>query len=36
MAFRDARSEAITDADSAAIEARLAGAYGTPKASVVR
>ncbi|MBR0780096.1 hypothetical protein [Bradyrhizobium iriomotense] len=34
MAFRDARGEAITDADWVAIEARLTGAYGAPKASV--
>ncbi|UWU89161.1 hypothetical protein [Bradyrhizobium sp. CB1015] len=36
MAFRDERGEAITEADWAAIEARLADAYGALKASVGR
>ena len=34
MALRDARGEAITDADWAAIEALLGGAYRALKASV--
>jgi hypothetical protein len=36
MALRDARGETITDADWAAIEAHLAGAYRALKASVRR
>ncbi|MBH5371792.1 hypothetical protein [Bradyrhizobium glycinis] len=36
MGFRDARGEGITDADWAAIETRLAGAYGALKAGVGR
>ena len=36
MAYRDARGEGITEGDWAAIEARLAGAYRSLKASVTR
>jgi hypothetical protein len=36
MAYRDARGEGITEADWAAIEAQLAGAYRSLKASVTR
>jgi hypothetical protein len=36
MAYRDARGEGITEADWAAIEAQLVGAYRSLKASVTR
>ena len=36
MAYRDARGEGITEADWAAIETQLAGAYRSLKASVAR
>ncbi|MCG2666005.1 hypothetical protein ACFPFP_03565 [Bradyrhizobium sp. GCM10023182] len=36
MAFRDAKAEAITEADWATVETKLAGAYQSLKASVAR